>query len=78
MSYCFIQRDGAGDRIFAHRKNVKKELFRLLGVSSRVTFKLGFSFSGPVAVDLQMAGTADPSQDRRGPEADHPRPPVRL
>ena len=78
MSYCFIQRDGAGDRIFAHRKNVKKELFRLLMVSSRVTFKLGFSFSGPVAVDLQMAGTADPSQDRRGPEADHPRLPVRL
>ena len=57
VSYCFIQRDGAGDRIFAHRKNVKKDLFRLLGVSSRVTFKLGFSFSGPVAVDLQMAGT---------------------
>ena len=55
-TYCFVQRDGKGDRLFAHRKNIDSAVFRLLGAGSRVTFRLGFSFSGTVAVDMQLPG----------------------
>ena len=55
-TYCFVQRDEKGDRIFAHRRNIDHSVFRLLGTGSRVTFRLGFTFAGVVAVDLQIPG----------------------
>lgn len=55
-TYCFLQRDGKGDRVFAHRRNIDNVVFRVLGVGSRVTFRLGFTFSGVVAVDIQVLG----------------------
>ena len=57
-TYCFVQRDGRGDRVFGHRRNIDESVFRLLGTGSRVTFRLGFTFSGVVAVDMHIQGAS--------------------
>ena len=50
--YGFLNRDGTGDRIFFHRRNVDESVWESLGWRSRVSFSIGFNFWGPTAVDL--------------------------
>ena len=50
--YGFVHRDGTGDRIFFHRKNIDDSVGEALAWRSRVSFSIGFNFWGPTAVDL--------------------------
>ena len=50
-TYCFIARDGLGDRVYAHRDNVG-EAWSALAYRKRVCFRLGFTFGGPTAFDV--------------------------
>ena len=50
--YGFLNRDGTGDRIFFHRRNVDDTVWESLVWRGRVSFSIGFNFWGPTAVDL--------------------------
>ena len=50
--YGFLNRDGTGDRIFFHRKNIDESVWESLGWRSRVSFSIGFNCWGPTVVDL--------------------------
>ncbi len=53
-SYAFVTRDGTGDRIFLHITNTGKSLWSRLHLSTRVKFKIGFTFRGPAATDVEL------------------------
>ncbi|MBA5871794.1 MAG: hypothetical protein GDA68_17640 [Nitrospira sp. CR2.1] len=53
-SYFFISRDGINDRIFVHRYSIDEALWNQLTVGTRVSFKIGFAFRGPRAIDLKL------------------------
>ncbi len=53
-SYGFVIRDGLGDDIFVHRNHVSENMWSLLSIGKRISFKIGFNFSGPVAVDINV------------------------
>lgn len=76
-SYCFISRDGVGDRIYAHSTNMSDSAWSLITIGSRIRFKIAFNFKGasafgvvlldPVAVPKQpqmklFSKTAAPAQ----------------
>lgn len=54
-SYLFIVRDGANDRIFAHRENSDQEEWLRFKAFTRVSFNLAFAYRGPIAVGIQVA-----------------------
>ena len=54
QTYGKIRRDGLGDLIFTHANNVKAEVWSSLGMGVRVCFALGFCFSGPGAVNVEL------------------------
>jgi cold shock CspA family protein/predicted Zn-dependent protease len=51
----FITVDGKGDDMFFHRSNITKDVWTALKNRSRVSFNIGFTFSGPVAIGIQIA-----------------------
>ena len=52
--YGFLKRDGAGDRIFFHIRNVEKYVWESLRWHDRVSFSIGFNFWGPTAIDVTL------------------------
>ena len=52
-TYCFIARDGMGDRIYAHRDNVG-DVWEDLSFRRRVAFRIAFAFGGPSAFDVRI------------------------
>lgn len=48
----FLNRDGTGDRIFFHIKNVEEATWESLRRRGRVSFSIGFNFLGPTAIDV--------------------------
>lgn len=48
----FVERDGLGDWIFTHQKDVLPKIWERLGVGTRVKFVIGFSFSGAIALSI--------------------------
>lgn len=52
-TYCFIVRDGLGDQIHAHRDNMTL-VWDSLRYRSKVRFRIGFTFAGPTAIDVQI------------------------
>ena len=52
FTYGRIRVDGTGNFIFVHSSNVKEQDWKSLRLRSRVQFHLGYSFSGPAAVDV--------------------------
>jgi hypothetical protein len=61
-TYCFIERDGFGEWIFAHRNDVGEPLWGQLKTTLRLSFQLGFSLRGPRAFDIRIeqGGPAQP------------------
>jgi cold shock CspA family protein len=55
-TYGFVQRDGIADEIFCHRDNTNEQQWSNLRVGTRVAFKVGFSFAGIRALELQVLG----------------------
>jgi len=55
-SYCFIARDGQNDWIYAHRKNIAENVWKLLVVGTRMTFQIAFTLRGPNAFNVQTVG----------------------
>ena len=51
-TYCFIQIDGTGNRVYAHESGTKDELGRDIVSNTRVTFRVGFSMLGASAFDV--------------------------
>ena len=52
-TYCFIEQDGSNDWIHLYYMRAEK-LWAGLSTSSRVQFKIGFTFKGPSAFDVVM------------------------
>ena len=46
-TYCFIERDGPNDRIFAHRRNIDEGTWKSLMGRKGVMFRIAFNFRGP-------------------------------
>ena len=57
QTYGKIRRDGLGDLIFTHVSNVEAEVWSALRMGVRVCFVLGFCFSGPSAVNVELLPT---------------------
>ena len=57
QTYGRIRRDGLGDLIFTHANNVGAEVWPSLRTGARVCFVLGFSFNGPIAVNVELLAT---------------------
>jgi len=53
-SYCFLARDGVGDQIYGHSSNSSLEVWDSLATGYRVSFRIGFTFRGPNAFDIQL------------------------
>ena len=53
-SYCFIARDGLNDCIYAHRNNIKENVWKVLIVGKRVSFRIAFSLRSPNAYDVEL------------------------
>ena len=53
-TYGSVRRDGAGDLMFIHRREVGEDVWSLLSLGERVCFAIGFAFSGPIAVSLDL------------------------
>ena len=51
--YGFLSRDGTGDQVFFHIKNVDDEVWELLERGNRVSFSIGFNFWGANAIHLR-------------------------
>ena len=51
--YCFVQRDGPADLLFTHISHVDQAFWQRLSIGQRVRFKLGFTYRGAVAVQLE-------------------------
>jgi tetratricopeptide (TPR) repeat protein/cold shock CspA family protein len=54
ITHGFVVIDGRGDDIFFHRKNISSEAWDQIKNTSRVVFNLGFTFGGPVAVEVNL------------------------
>ena len=54
VTYGKIRRDGPGDFIFVHRDKVGEETWAAVTKGARVCFGIGFAFSGPTAVKLEV------------------------
>ena len=50
--YGFLSRDGTGDQMFFHIKNVDENVWESLERKSRVSFSIGFNFWGANAINL--------------------------
>jgi cold shock CspA family protein len=53
-TYCFIARDGTQDWIYAHSKNVAREVWVKMTTGARVAFRIGFTFKGASAFALAL------------------------
>ncbi len=54
-SYAFITRDGQGDSIYAHAKNVPDHIWEVLTMGTPVRFSIAFSLRGANAFDLEIS-----------------------
>jgi cold shock CspA family protein len=50
----FVIVDGRGDNIFFHRNNIDDTTWASLKTRSRISFNIGFTFSGPIAVEIKI------------------------
>lgn len=50
----YIEREGVGDSIFVHQKDNSKESWQSLNETDRVSFNVGFNFSGPIALNVAL------------------------
>ncbi|MEM1393886.1 MAG: SIR2 family protein [Cyanobacteria bacterium P01_C01_bin.38] len=50
----FVTVDGRGNRIFFHRNNVDDKDWNSLKTASRISFNIGFTFNGPVAIEIKL------------------------
>lgn len=55
-TYGSIRRDGLGDVIFVHVNQAGEDIWKTLRFGERVCFAIGFTFNGPIAVDLEPLG----------------------
>ena len=53
-SYAFITRDGPGDSIYVHAKQVSEDTWNELTLGTRVRFRIAFTLRGPGAFDLKV------------------------
>lgn len=53
-SYAFITRDGPGDLVFVHARNVPEETWNLLTMGTRVRFSIAFSLGGANACEIEV------------------------
>lgn len=53
-SFAFITRDGTGDKLFMHRAHQHKASWDTLRGNQRVKFQIGFTYKGPVALEVSF------------------------
>jgi len=53
-SYCILQREDLGDRVFASKHRMSAQVWRRLVNGSRVTFSVAFSMKGPGGFDVEL------------------------
>ncbi len=54
-SYCFVQRDGIADQIYAHKSDFADDLWTTVTKGARLAFRIGFTAQGARAIDVQPA-----------------------
>jgi len=54
VTYCFIQRDGIGERVFVFNGDMDADVLNCLRRDSRVAFRIGFTMRGPRAFDVRL------------------------
>ena len=52
-TFGFITADGAGERIFFHRRELTAVAWDSIRAGARVSFQIGFTFNGPVACEVK-------------------------
>jgi len=52
--YCFVNRDGINDWIYAHISDFDNQAWESLCIGSRISFRIGFSLRGTRACDIQI------------------------
>jgi cold shock CspA family protein len=50
----FVVVDGRGDNIFFHRNDINDSIWACLKAGFRIYFNIGFTFSGPIAVEIKI------------------------
>jgi tetratricopeptide (TPR) repeat protein len=53
-SFAFLTRDGFSDKLFMNREQQHKSPWNNFRTNQRVKFKIGFTYRGPVAVDVEL------------------------
>ena len=52
-TFGFVSADGAGERIFFHKREMQEHEWDAIRSGSRAAFQIGFAFTGPVASSVQ-------------------------
>jgi len=55
FTYGRVRRDGAGDIVFVHSGNVEESVWQTLQRGSRVRFRVGYTFKGPNATEIELS-----------------------
>jgi tetratricopeptide (TPR) repeat protein len=59
----FVVVDGRGDEIFFHKNDIETDIWNSLHTSSRITFNIGFTFSGPIAINIGLESIGNTFQN---------------
>ncbi|MCA6557703.1 MAG: cold shock domain-containing protein, partial [Pseudanabaena sp. M114S2SP2A07QC] len=58
----FVVVDGRGDQMFFHKNGIETNIWNSLRTGSRITFNIGFTFSGPIAINIKLESIDNISQ----------------
>ena len=56
LDFVFIAREGSNDWVFAHRRQFFDECWRGIEMGVRISFGIGFTMRGCVAIDVKCDG----------------------
>jgi tetratricopeptide (TPR) repeat protein len=53
-TYWLVEREGLGDWVLAHKRNIASATAQKMGIGARVSFKIAFNFAGAIATDVRL------------------------
>jgi hypothetical protein len=56
-TYWLVEREGLGDWVLAHKRNIASATAQKMGVGARVSFKIAFNFAGAIATDVRLVAS---------------------
>jgi tetratricopeptide (TPR) repeat protein len=57
-NYAYISKDRTNEWIYVHRSNMSEDVWVLISIGVKVSYKVGFNFHGPGAFDVNISGNA--------------------